>query len=120
MTRKEALLCLISIGAGVAAVNAAIIKPEAALVDWDWYKAVATPLLCALAATLGFLEPRHAWRWGLLPIIVVPPWIFWRSGGNGALWPIFALTFLYWAIVPIICAYVGVLVRLWLGRRPSA
>ena len=120
MTRQEALFCVLSVGAGVAVVNAAFIVPEAARVDWAWYNATGMPLLCVLAAALGFLEPRHAWRWGFLPIIVVPPWIFWRSGGNGALWPIFAIVFLSWAIAPVMSAYLGVLVRLWLGRRPTA
>jgi len=118
MTRREAVFCVLSLAAGVVVLDAAIIAPEKALVDWSWYRATGMPIICLLAAALGFLEPRHAWRWGLLPIIVVPPWVLWRSGGNGALWPIFFIMFLYRAIAPIIASYAGVLLRYWLGQRP--
>jgi hypothetical protein len=118
MTRKEAAFCLLSLAAGVVVLAAAIIEPAVGRVDWPWYQSTGRIILCLLAAGLAFLEPRHAWRWGLLPIIVVPPWVLWRTDGYGTMWPIFMLIFLHWAIAPVISAYAGVLLRYWLVRRP--
>jgi hypothetical protein len=120
VTRKEIVFCLISAGAGVALVEAAFISPVQARVDWNWYDWTGMPLICLFAAGLGYLEPRHAWRWGVLPIIVVPPWILYRSGGNAALWPIFAYIFMAHAIAPVLSAYAGVALRWWRFRPPPA
>lgn len=37
---------------------------------WDssLYFSVGMPALCALAAVLGFIEPKRTWRWGIAPL----------------------------------------------------
>jgi hypothetical protein len=34
----------------------------------------ALPVLCALAAVLGYLWPRKAWQWGLAPFLATAVW----------------------------------------------
>jgi hypothetical protein len=68
---------------GIAAVLGVVAQ---ALVDW-WtpaktpgevyqirYMLTALPVLCALAAVLGYLWPRKAWQWGLAPFLATAVW----------------------------------------------
>ena len=38
------------------------------------YLQLALPLLCALAAVLGYLWPWKAWQWGLVPFLALAIW----------------------------------------------
>ena len=38
------------------------------------YMLTALPSLCALAAVLGYLWPRKAWQWGLMPFLATAIW----------------------------------------------
>jgi lipopolysaccharide export LptBFGC system permease protein LptF len=112
-TRRELAFCVLAIAAGIAAIEIATTAVGPPLrIDWDWFKSVGLGLLCLLAAVLGYFAPRHPWRWGFLPILVIPFWILLRSGG-GNMWPVFAIAFMAASIPPIIAAYVGA----WLRRR---
>ena len=116
MTRWEFTFCVLAAAAGVIILEIATTAFGPPLrIDWDWYKTAGLPLICLLAAGLGYLAPRHPWRWGFLPIVVVPFWILFRGGG-GSMWPIFAFSFIACSIPPIITAYVGA----WLRRRQAA
>jgi hypothetical protein len=68
---------------GIAAAGGIVGK---VLVDW-WtlanvpgevyqirYILTALPLLCALAAILGYRWPRQAWQWGLVPFLATAVW----------------------------------------------
>jgi hypothetical protein len=74
---KQILLLSIAFAAGIVADT---------LVDW-WtprnapgevyqikYVLAVLPPLCALAAILGYLWPRKAWQWGLVPFFAVALW----------------------------------------------
>jgi hypothetical protein len=74
---KQVLLLGIAAALGIVA---------AVLVDW-WtpaktpgevyqirYMLTALPSLCALAAVLGYLWPRKAWQWGLMPFLATAVW----------------------------------------------
>ena len=94
LTRRELAFCVMAIAAGIAAIEIATTAVGPPLrIDWDWFKSVGLGLLCLLAAVLGYFAPRHPWRWGFLPILVIPFWILLRSGG-GTMWPVFAIAFM--------------------------
>jgi hypothetical protein len=114
MNRRELILCALAAAAGIGIFEIALIATSVPLrVDWGWYGTTGLALICLLAAGLGYFAPRHPWRWGLLPIIVVPFWILWRAGAVGSMWPPFAIAFTALSIPPILAAYAGA----WLHRR---
>ena len=115
MTRWEFICCVLAAAAGVAVLELAITALGPPMrIDWHWFSTIGLALLCLLAAALGYLAPRHPWRWGFLPIAAVPLWILLRGGG-GNLWPLFAFAFMVYSIPPIIAAYLGA----WLRRRTA-
>ena len=54
---------------------------------WDspWYMVVGMPVVCAVAAGLGYVEPARPWRWGLLSTMAQAVWMF-ATQGFGNLW----------------------------------
>ena len=119
MTRWELIFCALAAAAGVAVIEIATTALGPPLrIDWGWFNTAGLALLCLLAAGLGYLAPRHPWRWGFLPILVVPFWILLRGGG-GNLWPPFAIAFMAFSIPPIIAAYAGAWLRRWQAGATS-
>jgi hypothetical protein len=109
---------------GTAAVAAGVVVIEIAFksvvplrIDWGWFQSNGMALLCLVSFILSYLEPRHPWRWGFLPILVNPAWMLIRSGDLGNLWPIFLFIFMAYAIPTIIAAYFGMLLHYWRTRR---
>jgi len=75
-----------------------------------WYWLAAMPALCIVSAILGYANPHHAWRWGVIPLLA--QWLWQLYGeesqiGTGNLGPfahvvIFAMYVL--AAVPCVLA----------------
>jgi len=87
-----------------------------ALVAWNtdslaafraWYWLAAIPAICIMSAVLGYRIPRHAWRWGVAPLLGQWLWEVLASGaqiGTGNLGP-FAqvVVFVAYALTAIPC-----------------
>lgn len=84
---------------------------------WDsgLYMSVGIPILCLIAGTLGFVEPRLYWRWGIVPLIGQAIWLF-TAQGLGNLWPLTLVAFGMYAIPSILAARFGAFVK---KRRSS-
>lgn len=72
-----------------------------------WYWLAAIPALCILSAVLGYWVPRHAWRWGVAPLLGQWLWEVLPSGtqiGMGNLGP-FAhmVVFAEYALTAVLC-----------------
>ena len=116
MTRNEWATGAAAMAAGVGVIEFAFVSIVPLRVDWDWFQGVGIVLISLTAGILGYLEPRHAWRWGFLPIAAIPAWMLIRGGSLGNLWPIFLFAFIAYAIPPMIAAFIGA----WLRRRRAA
>ena len=106
-TGKDLTLSAIAAAAGVAVF----------LVTLRWHGfevySVCLSLLYALALVLGMIEPRKAWRWGVIPFLthLVLMMAFMTVRGGGNIWPI-ALAALFIFVIPaILAAYLGALAR---------
>ena len=117
MTRQETAFSVLGAVAGIALVEVATIQLSPLRLDFGWYGTTGLPLLGLLAAVLGYFAPRQAWRWGLIPTAAALIWILIRSRDVGNLWPIFVVVFMATSIVPIVGAYIGVLLRRWCASR---
>jgi hypothetical protein len=111
MPRSEWATCAAAMAAGIGVIEFAIVSVTPLRVDWDWFNSGGMVTLCLIAAALGFLEPRHPWRWGFLPIAAIPAWMLVRGGSLGNMWPIFLLSFAAAAIPPMIAAWIGAWLR---------
>jgi hypothetical protein len=116
MTRSEWAIGAAAAAVGVGILEFSLISVVPLRVDWSWFNSTGLILISLVAGILGYLEPRHAWRWGFLPIAAIPAWMLVRAGDLGNLWPIFLLSFMVWAIPPMIVAWIGA----WLRRRHGA
>jgi hypothetical protein len=82
---------------------------------WDSpnYFKFGLPFLMFLSGVFAFIEPRRAWRWGVLVIIVQPIAMFMTNpGGNANLLPLGLLVFGVLMIPCVLAAYIGVGIRL--------
>jgi hypothetical protein len=113
MTRSEWTIGAAASLAGIAVIEYALVSIVPLKVDWPWFNSTGIILISVAAGILGYLEPRHAWRWGVLPIAAVVAWMLVRGGSLGNLWPIFLFAFMTKAIPPMITAWIGA----WFGRR---
>jgi hypothetical protein len=110
---KQLLLLGIAFAAGIVAET---------LVDW-WtpadapgevyqirYILTVLPSLCAVAAILGYLWPRKAWQWGLVPFLaaavwnVAGPYSTVRWGNLGPIPFVFSFYVAAWTAIPAIIA----------------
>jgi hypothetical protein len=72
-----------------------------------WYWLAAIPALCILSAVLGYRIPRHAWRWGVAPLLGQWLWEVLPSGtqiGMGNLGPFAQMVvFAEYALTAVLC-----------------
>ena len=74
------------------------------------YILTVLPALCALAAILGYLWPRKAWQWGLVPFLatavwnVAGPYSTVKWGNLGPIPYVFSFYVAAWAAIPAIIA----------------
>lgn len=79
-----------------------------------WYLRAGYPAICAVAAIFGYLAPKHAWRWGLTPLLVQAGWEILFPGsivGTGNLGPFAAVVTIaiacLYALPPMIAATIA-------------
>ena len=102
--KREHWLLVAAAGAGAliwVLISTASGKREA----WDssLYFSVGMPAVCLLAGTLGFLEPKRTWRWGLAPL-GGQFFAMLLMAGPGNLLPLGIIVFGVLAIPPMIVA----------------
>lgn len=75
---------------------------------WDsqWYFLVSIPVVCVVSAVLGFVEPRRAWRWGVVPLVGQFSWMLFTQG-PGNLLPLGVVMFGVLSVPSIITARIG-------------
>lgn len=104
---RQLWLYAAAVGSGVGVwVLVCVVSGEREAWDSPWYMFVGMPVVCAVAAGLGYLEPARPWRWGLLPMMGQAVWMF-ATQGFGNLWPLGVGFFLLLAVPPIAIAYLG-------------
>jgi hypothetical protein len=116
MTRSEWANSVAALATGVGVIEFSFISIVPTRVDWNWFESGGLTIISLVAGILGYLEPKHAGRWGFLPIVAIPAWMLIRGGNLGNLWPIFLFAFMAFAIPPMIAAWIGA----WLRRRRQA
>ena len=105
--KKEYWLYGLALVTGIlvwAAVSHATGRREA----WDsqWYFLVSIPVVCIVSAVLGFVEPRRAWRWGVVPLVGQFSWMLFTQG-PGNLLPLGVVMFGVLSVPSIITARIG-------------
>ncbi len=82
---------------------------------WDspWYWQITYPLCIAFSASLGYLNPLRAWRWGFAVIMVQLPVVMFTSGNSWNLLPIGVAVFLMMSLPAIAAAIVAARLRRW-------
>jgi hypothetical protein len=105
--KKEYWLYGLALVTGIlvwAAVSNATGRREA----WDsqWYFLVSIPVVCIVSAVLGFVEPRRAWRWGVVPLVGQFSWMLFTQG-PGNLMPLGVVMFGVLSVPSIITARIG-------------
>jgi hypothetical protein len=86
---------------------------------WDsgLYFLVGIPAVCLVSMGLAFFEPRHPWRWGVLPLAGQLMWLL-LSQGPGNLLPLGVVVFGVLSIPSIITAWSGAFIATkWAGRE---
>ena len=108
--KRDHWLLLIAAGAG-ALIWALIVAITGKREAWDssLYFSVGVPLVCVLAATLGFVEPRKTWRWGVAPIAGQLVYML-LMVGVGNLLPVGLIVFAVLSIPPVIAAWLGAVI----------
>ncbi|HSA87157.1 MAG TPA: hypothetical protein VLE46_13315 [Nitrospira sp.] len=79
---------------------------------WDssLYFSVGMPVICAMSAILGFIEPQKVWRWGLVPLVGQFLWML-CTQGPGNLLPLGIIVFGLLSVPSIITAKIGAFIR---------
>lgn len=79
---------------------------------WDspLYFQAGLPVLCLVAAVLGFTVPERAWRWGAMPLVAQTAWMF-ATLGLGNLWPLGLLAGAVLSMPLILASRVGAFLR---------
>ena len=83
--------------------------------DSESYLFLGIPALCIVACTLGFIEPKQPWRWGIVQILGQAVWMF-ASQGFGNLWPLGMVAFGLFSIPSIVAAGLGALIAKLTGK----
>lgn len=115
--KKDYWLYLAAAAAGATAWIAIVAltgKKEA----WDTglYFTAGMPAVCLVSLVLGLIEPKNAWRWGVVPfgaqflVMMVYP-------GPGSLMPLGAIVFGILSLPAVGAALAGALIARWLARR---
>ena len=81
---------------------------------------VTVPILCVVSAILGYVWPRKAWQWGLMPFLAQAIWLVMGPYSNlkwGNLGPIPYVFPFYMAVLFAIPAMIAAEVAAYLARR---
>ena len=108
--KRDPWFYLIAAASGILAwvlVSAMTGRVEA----WDsgLYFSVGMPVVCVVALVLGFLEPRRAWRWGVVPLLAQFLWML-LTQGLGNLLPLGIIVFVVLSAPSIVAARIGAFV----------
>ena len=104
---KKSWLYAAAVLSGIGAwVLVSAISGEREAWDSRWYLLLGMPFICAVSASLGYLDPTRPWRWGIVPVLAQAAWMF-TTQGFGNLWPLGIVASLVLAIPPILTAYIG-------------
>lgn len=114
--KKDYWLYAVAVVAGVlvwVAVTAVSGRREA----WDApsYFLIGIPIICAVSAALGFVEPYKPWRWGLVPLMAQAVWMIVVQGA-GNLLPLGLIVFAVLAIPSMMTAWLGA----FIGKKIKA
>jgi len=109
--KKDWWLYVVAAVAGAAAWIA-IIKLTGRKEAWDseLYFVAAMPAVCLASLVLGLIEPKNAWRWGVVPfaaqflVMMVYP-------GPGSLMPLGAIVFGVLSLPAVGLALAGAFIR---------
>jgi hypothetical protein len=88
---------------------------------WDsgLYFSVGMPVVCIVSLALGFLEPRRAWRWGVVPLLAQFFWML-LTQGPGNLLPLGIIVFVVLSVPSIVTARIGAFVANRRARSDEA
>ena len=102
--------------AGWLAITAASGRREA----WDseYYFGLFLPALAVVVAWLGFLSPRGAWRWAVVPFAAQAVLALTQNPRAGLV-PGGLIVFAVLALVCLVPALVGAVLRRWHDRQSS-
>jgi len=84
--------------------------------DSEWYFGLLLPALAVLVAWLGFLAPRHAWRWAFVPFGAQAV-IALVQNPTASLLPFGLIVFAVLGAVCLVPAFVGSAMRRWVDRQ---
>ena len=104
---KQIVVSVLAVVFG-AALWAALVHVSGKREAWDsgLYWRVGLPACYAASGIFGYIEPRCAWRWGLLPFIGQFVWML-ASAGVGNLMPLGAVFMGVLALPGVLLAIVG-------------
>jgi hypothetical protein len=74
--------------------------------DSDSYFTFGMPVVCLVAALLGYAEPERPWRWGSVPFVGQGVWMF-ATQGFGNLFPLGIVVLGLFAVPSIVTAKIG-------------
>ncbi len=84
--------------------------------DSEFYFGLFLPAIAILVAWLGFLSPRGAWRWAVVPF-AAQALVAVVQNPTGGLLPLGLLVFAVFAVVCMVPAVVGAWFRRWYDRQ---
>jgi len=102
-------------GIGVWALVSALSGRQEAW-DSEWYLRLGVPVLCLVTGVLGFIEPQHVWRWGILPAAGQAAGMY-VSQEIGNLWPLGLIAFGILALPTVIAAKLGAKLAVRFSQR---
>jgi hypothetical protein len=74
--------------------------------DSELYFVYGIPAVCLVSLVAGFIEPRHAWRWGVMPLAGQFIWLL-VTKGPGNLLPLGVIVFGIFSIPSVVTALIG-------------
>ncbi len=83
--------------------------------DSEWYFGLFMPAIAVLVAWLGFLTPRHPWRWAFGPF-AAQALVAVAQNPTGSLLPVGLLVFAVFGAICAVPALVGSAMRRWVTR----
>jgi hypothetical protein len=72
-----------------------------------YYWQIRYPLCIALAAFLGYVEPKRPWRWALAVVMIQLPVMMVTSGNSWDLLPLGVIVFLVISVPVVVAACVA-------------
>jgi hypothetical protein len=84
--------------------------------DSELYFGIFLPAVAVLVAWLGYLAPRHAWRWAFVPFAAQAVVAF-AQDPAGSLMPVGLIVFAVFGVVCVVPALVGSATRRWVARQ---